>query len=106
VFSFALAIALKLTVAATPAAPAPNGGPDGIDVSSYPAEQQERYALFRQKCSKCHGLSLALTSGLSSEDWRRHMKKMALRPQAGISDAQAKSIIAFLKFHEARNSER
>src|SRR5687768_15958120 len=32
-------------------------GPKEIDVSDYPAKQQENYAVFRKACSHCHTLA-------------------------------------------------
>ena len=59
-----LALALALT-----AAPADkvehdprDDGPDKIDVSGYPKEQQARYPVFLQKCSKCHPVARPINS--------------------------------------------
>lgn len=96
------AAALQLTSAQDAGADARDGGPDRIDVSTYPAEQKARYELFRQKCSKCHSAARAVNSRFSPVEWKRYIKRMVRRPNAGVTDDQADEIFEFLKFYSSK----
>lgn len=76
-----------------------DSGPDRIDVSGYPAEQQKRYPVFETKCAKCHPVARAINSRFNASEWKRYMKRMVRRPNAGVTDAQADEIYEFLKFY-------
>lgn len=99
----ALLAALALPVLAAEPEQAPpdprDSGPDKIDVSSYPAEQQRRYGLFEKKCAKCHPVARAINSRFNASEWKRYMKRMVRRPNAGVTDDQADDIYEFLKFY-------
>jgi hypothetical protein len=77
-------------------------GPDRIDVSDYPPDQQERYELFAVKCSKCHSLARPINARLTADEWQGYVKKMARRPGSGINDDAAKRIAEFLIYYTAR----
>jgi hypothetical protein len=107
------ALILALSLAAPAAAPEKgqkaehdprDDGPDKIDVSSYPAEQQERYDIFRAKCSKCHPVARPINSRYDVSDWKRYMKKMIRRPNSGINEEQAVEIFEFLKYYSGRQA--
>jgi cytochrome c1 len=100
---FAVA-ALKLTLAQDPAAgvDARDNGPSTIDVSGWPAEQKARYALFQQKCSKCHAIGRSVNSRFTAAEWKRYMKRMVRRPNAGTTDEQAEDIFEFLKYYASK----
>jgi hypothetical protein len=66
-------------------------------VPSARGASEEDLRLVEQKCAKCHDLSLALSSSLSDANWKLHMKRMATRPGAAISEGQAERIHAALK---------
>lgn len=70
------------------------------------AEAEEGEVLLRQKCAKCHELSLAWSSRLTNAQWRLHMRRMASRPGAAISDEQARKIHGALEEHRARSAKR
>ncbi len=104
--SLALAAVLAgLALAAVAAEPeqAPpdprDSGPDKIDVSGYPPEQQKRYPVFEKKCNKCHPVARAINSRFNASEWKRYMKRMIRRPNAGVTDEQADEIYEFLKFY-------
>ena len=106
-----LAIAAVLAVVATSilaaepeqAPPDPrDSGPDKIDVSGYPPEQQKRYPVFEKKCAKCHPVARAINSRFNASEWKRYMKRMIRRPNAGVTDEQADDIYEFLKFYSAK----
>jgi len=95
--------ALNLTLAQDQAPPDPrDNGPGTIDVSSYPAEQKARYPLFQQKCAKCHALARSVNSRFTAAEWKRYMKRMVRRPNAGTTDEQAEDIFEFLKFYSSK----
>ena len=74
-------------------------GPDTIDVSSYPKEQQENYKLFAGKCSKCHTLARPINSPYAlPEEWNAYVDKMRHKKRSGIDEDSAKKIADFLIF--------
>jgi hypothetical protein len=77
-------------------------GPDKIDISKYPKEQQQRYPTFLQKCSKCHPVARPINSRFDATEWKRYMKKMIRRPNSGINEEQAADIYEFLKFYSTK----
>ncbi|HSN14957.1 MAG TPA: hypothetical protein VLT61_10015 [Anaeromyxobacteraceae bacterium] len=79
-----------------------DSGPDKVDVSGYPAEQQRRYAIFEKKCAKCHPVARAINSRFNASEWKRYMKRMIRRPNAGVTDDQADEIYEFLKFYAVK----
>ena len=76
-----------------------DSGPDKIDVSGYPADMQKRYPVFEKKCAKCHPVARAINSRFNASEWKRYMKRMVRRPNAGVTDEQADDIYEFLKFY-------
>jgi hypothetical protein len=76
-------------------------GPNSIDVSKYPAEQQKNYNLYSAKCSKCHPLARSVNARFNAQDWKRYMKRMIRRPNSGINEEQAALVYEFLKFYAA-----
>ena len=100
-----LAALAGLAIAAEPekAPPDPrDSGPDKIDVSGYPPEMQKRYPIFEKKCSKCHPAARAINSRFNASEWKRYMKRMVRRPNAGVTDEQADDIYEFLKFYATK----
>jgi hypothetical protein len=79
-------------------------GPDKIDISTYPPEQQQRYDIFRAKCSKCHPVARPINSRYDVGNWKRYMKKMIRRPNSGINEEQAVEIYEFLKYYSGRQA--
>lgn len=77
-------------------APAPTPAPAG-DPANGRAALEEGLQLVERKCAKCHALSLAIGSELSPGQWKLHMKRMANRPGAAISEDQARLIHEFLQ---------
>jgi len=79
-----------------------------IDVSAYSPEQQGAYALFAQKCSKCHTLARPINSSLTGDDWLAYVARMSRKPGSGISPGDGEKIVAFLLFdaeHRARSAD-
>jgi len=95
---------VALFVAADPAdKPDPRDfGPDRIDVSRYPGEQQKQYAVYSVKCAKCHPLARSVNARFNAAEWKRYMKRMIRRPNSGINEEQAAAIYDFLKYHSGQ----
>jgi hypothetical protein len=98
------ALAALLYGAEPPQAPPDprDSGPDRIDVSEYPPDQQKKYAVFAAKCNKCHPLERSVNAKFDATEWKRYMKRMLRRPNSGINEEQAQLIYDFLKFHANR----
>lgn len=78
-------------------------GPDVIDVTAYPAEQQAGYVVFKEACARCHTLARAVNSPVESRlYWRFHLDRMSLhsrfRRQAPLSAADKKVLLDFLEY--------
>lgn len=85
-----------------PTYPADNG-PDSIDVSKFPKEQQENYKVFSEKCSRCHTLARPInTSVAAPQDWKATVEKMRRKPRSGISDDAQKQIADFLVYNASQ----
>lgn len=69
-----------------------------IDVSAYPPEQQQAYATFAQRCSKCHTLARPINSSLEPDQWVSYVNRMSRKPGSGISPRDVETIVAFLVF--------
>ncbi len=103
----ALAVALQLSLSVSPdAAARPTRDDTDIDVAGLPQAHKVGYALFRQKCSTCHPLSRATTTRLTPAQWKRHVRRMAIRPSTALSDDQAQSIIDFLEYYASRRGAK
>jgi hypothetical protein len=75
---------------------------DGLDVSSLPPDVQRDYAVFANRCSKCHALSrpLALAAREDSDEyWARYVEKMRRQPESGISASDGVIVRRFLHFY-------
>ena len=80
-------------------------GPDRMDVSEFPVEQQRNYEVASVKCTKCHPLSRTVNSRFSAAEWKRYMKKMIRRPNSGVNEEQAARIYEFLKFKAVQDGK-
>jgi hypothetical protein len=102
-----LAIAAAAAVAGAGAAQfaVRDAGPDRLDVSDYPPEEQARYPLFVSKCSKCHTLARPINTRFDAARWKRYAKKMIRRPNSGINEEHAQELFAFLKYYASRTAE-
>ncbi|HSN92119.1 MAG TPA: hypothetical protein VLS93_12890 [Anaeromyxobacteraceae bacterium] len=75
-----------------------DAGPNRLDVSGYPPEQQKNYDVYSVKCAKCHPLARSINARFTAIEWKRYMKRMIRRPNSGINEEQAAAIYDFLKF--------
>ena len=81
-------------------------GPDKINVSAYPAEQQKGYKVFVEKCSKCHTIARPINTAMTQPEWARYVKRMMHKPNSGISDAQGKTIYEFLAYDQENRKDK
>jgi mono/diheme cytochrome c family protein len=71
-----------------------------VDPAGFPVDIHAGYELFRQKCSECHGLDVALRSSLSAPQWSSEVNRMRAMAGSQISDDQAVAIVNFLNYDE------
>ena len=81
-------------------------GPNKIDISSYPAEQQKSYKMFTDKCSKCHTIARPINTTMTKDEWARYVKRMMHKPNSGISDSQGKAIYEFLAYDQESRKDK
>jgi hypothetical protein len=73
---------------------------EGVDVKTVPPELRADYALFAQRCSKCHSLARPLNSGITNDEfWRLYVERMRRQPGSGISEADVYYILQFLHWY-------
>jgi hypothetical protein len=79
---------------------------EGMDPSAVPPEQQADYAVFAQRCSKCHSLARPLNSGITDDGyWRMYVEKMRRQPGSGISESDRVPILRFLHWYSGLKSK-
>jgi hypothetical protein len=81
-------------------------GPDKINVSSYPADQQKNYKVFADKCSKCHTIARPINTTMTKPEWERYVKRMMHKPNSGINDNQGKTIYEFLAYDQDTRKDK
>ncbi len=80
---------------------------EGLDVAALPSSVQADYAVFAQRCSKCHSLARPLQSGIKSDDyWRDYVARMRRQPASGISEQDADVILRFLHYYSAEEKAK
>ena len=75
-------------------------GPEKIDVSKYPTEQQKNYKVFASRCSKCHTLARPINTEAHAtlDDWEKYVNKMKKKRRSGIRKKDVPLIISFLAY--------
>lgn len=81
-------------------------GPSKIDVSAYPAAQQQGYKVFTEKCAKCHTIARPINTTMTKDEWERYVKRMMHKPNSGISDSQGKTIFDFVAYDQANRKDK
>ncbi len=72
---------------------------EGLDPATLPVEVRSDYALYAQRCSKCHSLARSLTSGIDSDAyWVDYVARMRRQPASGISKEDTVGILRFLHY--------
>ena len=73
---------------------------DGLDPAKVPDDERNDYAIFAQRCSKCHSLARPLNSGITTDTyWRIYVERMRRQPASGISEADTVPILRFLHWY-------
>jgi hypothetical protein len=78
---------------------------EGLELSRVPAEHREDYALFADRCSRCHSLARPLNAGITREDeWRNYVRRMRRQPSSGISPEDEAPLVRFLLWYSANRA--
>ncbi len=72
-----------------------------IDVSSYPANVQQGYKVFKYACSECHTLDRSLRTTQTPATAKYWVKLMQAKPAADFDDRQAEQIIDFINYYQS-----
>ena len=87
--------------------PGTAGQGEGMDASKLPNEVREDYTVFAQRCSKCHSLARPLQSGIEDDlFWEYSVARMRRMQGSGISPADEKQILRFLKYYAAEQRKK
>ena len=90
-----------------PACSASSTHSEGLEPSTIPAELRTDYAIFAQRCSKCHSLARPLNSGISDENyWALYVARMRRQPGSGISQEDAAPILRFLHYYSLEQKRK
>ncbi|MBI4051355.1 MAG: hypothetical protein HY400_02500 [Elusimicrobia bacterium] len=78
-------------------------GPDSVDVSSYPKEQQANYAVFAKTCAQCHTLARPIHAPIiERKDWKRYVDRMhvkaTIKSDVKMTKADSKAVLEFLAY--------
>lgn len=81
---------------------------EGYDTSRMPEGVRADYAVFADRCSRCHSLARPLSAGIDDDvAWKRYVDTMRLKPGSGISLADEAPILRFLHWYSTqRRHER
>ncbi len=80
---------------------------EGDPAANLPPELRGDYAVFAQRCSKCHSLSRPLESGITDDGfWKAYVERMRRQPASGISLADEAPILRFLHYYSQEQSQR
>ncbi len=72
---------------------------EALDPSTLPEGVRGDYAVFAQRCSKCHSLQRPLASGITDdEQWQHYVARMRRQPGSGITVADEEPILRFLHY--------
>jgi hypothetical protein len=75
--------------------------------ANLPPELRGDYAVFAQRCSKCHSLSRPLESGITDDGfWKAYVERMRRQPASGISVADEAPILRFLHYYSQEQSQK
>jgi hypothetical protein len=86
---------------------AASGVREGLDINRLPPDVRPDYALFSQRCSKCHPLARALNSGIDQDEmWANYVARMRRQPGSGISREDATQILRFLHYYSLEQQRK
>ncbi len=85
----------------------PLHGSDEVDTAKLPPELRADYAVFAQRCSKCHSLARPLSSGIDDDEyWKRYVARMRRQPGSGISIEDEPPILRFLHYYSEEQKKK
>jgi hypothetical protein len=69
-------------------------------IATFPADQQDAFALLERKCSRCHSVNVPLAARFSRGAWSGQVRKMVRKPGSAIQPEEGDRIAAFLEYLE------
>jgi hypothetical protein len=70
-----------------------------FDPTTLPENVRGDYAVFAERCSKCHSLARPLTSGIDDDEyWAMYVARMRRQPSSGISLEDTVVVLRFLHY--------
>lgn len=81
--------------------------PGGVSTDDMPEDVRAAYDVFSVRCRKCHSLARPLSAQIKSEaHWEQYVARMRRMPGSGIDEADAATILIFLKWHARQIAAR
>jgi hypothetical protein len=72
---------------------------EGLDPATLPENIRGDYAVFAERCSKCHSLARPLSSGIDDDEyWAMYVARMRRQPSSGISMEDTVVVLRFLHY--------
>jgi hypothetical protein len=72
---------------------------EGLDPATLPENIRGDYAVFAERCSKCHSLARPLSSGIDDDEyWAMYVARMRRQPASGISQEDTLVVLRFLHY--------
>jgi hypothetical protein len=103
----ALTIALRLVSLAVAFVLTSAACRGGEPPPALPASVRADYAVFAQRCSKCHSLDRPLNRGVvDDESWEAYVARMRRQPSSGISPEDARKILRYLHYYSAEERRK
>ena len=81
-------------------------GPDSVDVSKYPSEQQANYKVFKSRCSQCHTLARPVNTTMTPDYWAHYVGIMVDKSPDRFEEGDAKRIYEFLVFDQQARKDK
>lgn len=79
---------------------------EGMDSSSVAPDERADYALYADRCSKCHSLARSLNSGITDDGfWRMYVERMRRQPSSGIREEDMEPILRFLHWYSQKSKD-
>jgi len=80
---------------------------EGLDPAQLTAEIRGDYAVFAQRCSKCHSLARPLYSTIDHDSWwEAYVNRMRRQPGSGIAPGDVAPILRFLHYYTQTRPRR
>jgi hypothetical protein len=76
---------------------------EGLDASAVAPEERADYAIYAERCSKCHSLARSLNSGITDDGfWHMYVERMRRQPGSGITQDDTVPILRFLHWYSQK----